>query len=50
MDVAMLWNFYSEDFLFTISGYDMVLTRDLDRKIASCQRLQHQNQKFLTFD
>ncbi len=32
MDVVTLWNFYSKDFLFTISGYNMALTCDSDTK------------------
>ncbi len=43
MDVVTFPNFYLEDFLFTISGYDMAPTHDLTQKITLCQRLQCQN-------
>ncbi len=35
MDVVMLLNFYSVDFSFMISGYNMALTNDSDTKNIS---------------
>ncbi len=41
--------FFWKIFLFTVSGYNLAPTCDLDTKIASCQRLQCRNQRFPTF-